>query len=80
MRSNPGASKAGGYLILEWVIAISCLAGFALLVLSLLQLREPLIARQHQQREQLQQNYQQQQQLLQTADQRWLLEMQRGQL
>lgn len=80
MQSNPRSSKQGGYLILEWIIASSCLAGFALLVLSMLQLREPLIARQHQQLEQLQQNYLQQQQLLQTADQRWLLEMQRGPL
>ncbi|MGQ4276295.1 hypothetical protein ACQ5ES_04525 [Pseudidiomarina sp. E22-M8] len=80
MPSNLASPKHAGYLILEWVIATSCLAGFALLVLTLLQQREPLIVNQQQQHQQLQQRYQQQQQATQLAEQRWLLQMQRGPL
>ncbi|MDN7134741.1 hypothetical protein [Pseudidiomarina terrestris] len=80
MSGKPSPKKMKGYLLLEWVIAVSCLAGFALLTLSMLNLWESSTTVQQLEQQQALRLLHEKQQALASDQQRWLLQMQQGPL
>ncbi|CAB0149549.1 hypothetical protein PSI9734_00113 [Pseudidiomarina piscicola] len=80
MQHKPPMAHQSGYLLVEWVIAAASLAGFALLLMTLLQAREPQYQRQQLQQQQQRDDHRQQQRLRDVNEQRWLLQMQQGPL
>lgn len=77
-RQGAACQTVAGYLIMEWLIAISCLAVFALLALLGWQRQLAWQTDNQQMQWQLSQQLDNQRMALQTNEQQWLFELQWG--